>query len=158
GQNDTAAEANRAALAIEPQHLPTLAASAPLAAAMGRDDDAVALYERARAAGPDAPGLAEGDGVVLLRMQRPDAAGEAFRKELALDGARAVSRAGLGACLRVEGRLLEALSELERARDLDPSRAATYVDLAETYERLNRGADAEEALVRAEALDAGAST
>jgi len=67
---------------------------------------------------------------------------EAYR--LALERAPNVAgyHAALGTVLALQGRLEEALAELERAVDLDATDGAAYARLADVYEALGRTADA----------------
>jgi tetratricopeptide (TPR) repeat protein len=157
-QREAALEAYGTSLGIEPEHLPTLIAAATLDAALGRDDTASERFARARALGPDTRGLAGAHGEVLLRTKQVDAAAEAFRKELGLDESNAAAHAGLGACLRLQGRAVEALAELERARALDPASATMHLELAHVYDALNRSDEARASLHEAETRGANDPT
>ncbi|HTS01729.1 MAG TPA: tetratricopeptide repeat protein, partial [Thermoanaerobaculia bacterium] len=65
-----------------------------------------------------------------------------FRRAVDLDAENAAARWQLGRALLEDGRIDEAVSQLEEARRLDPEAADTRKTLAEAYERAGRVADA----------------
>ena len=65
-----------------------------------------------------------------------------FRRAVDLDRDNAAARWQLGRALLEDGRIDEAVSQLEEARRLDPEAADTRKTLAEAYERAGRVADA----------------
>ncbi|HVO50013.1 MAG TPA: tetratricopeptide repeat protein, partial [Thermoanaerobaculia bacterium] len=65
-----------------------------------------------------------------------------FRRAVDLDRDNAAARWQLGRALLEDGRIDEAVSQLEEARRLDPEAVDTRKTLAEAYERAGRVADA----------------
>ena len=74
---------------------------------------------------------------------------EQFRRAVELDRNSGPARSGLGRLLLADGRINEAISELEAAHRLDPEDGSFRRALAEAYEKAGRPADA--ARLRAEA-------
>jgi tetratricopeptide (TPR) repeat protein len=108
----------------------------------GRLDEALALIERARAAAPAAPGIANQLGLVLLRMERWEAAAAAFGEAIALDRGFAPALANRGMALTALARLDAAAGDFEAAAALDPDNLVALDGLAGLA--LRRG-EAEEA-------------
>lgn len=112
----------------------------------GRLDEALVLIERARTAAPAAAGIANQHGLVLLRMERWEAAVAAFGEAVALDPGFAPGRANRGMALTALARLDAAAADFEAAAAVDPDNLVALNGLAALA--LRRG-DAEQARRRA---------
>ncbi|MGA7158624.1 MAG: tetratricopeptide repeat protein [Acidobacteriaceae bacterium] len=83
--------------------------------------DAIALYKRALALGPDTPDLREDFGVAYLQQNDIDHALEQFHAGLALDPSSAHLHYDLGLAYKLKDDLVSAVPEFQRAQQLDPS-------------------------------------
>ncbi|MFZ9449205.1 MAG: tetratricopeptide repeat protein, partial [Alphaproteobacteria bacterium] len=118
-----AAEAYRAALAIDPRHVPALANLALALGALGRHDAALAAADEALAL---APGLAEAHGARAAGWRatgRAEEARAAIDAALALAPGNAPFHANRANALRDLGRLAEARDACDRAVALEPGLA-----------------------------------
>jgi predicted Zn-dependent protease len=86
---------------------------------------------------------------LLLALDRPKELEQALRQWTAADEANAGWRVALGFLLAEEGRLAEAVAQLEAAEKADELGPAAYRALADWYLVLNRRAQRERALVAA---------
>ena len=77
---------------------------------------------------------------------------ELFEQAIAADPANAVALSNYGRLLTLAFSLDRAIELLEAARDLQPSDAQAWLDLATAYERAQRFRESREAQVRAQAL------
>ena len=80
---------------------------------------------------------------------------ELFEQALAADPANVVALSSYGRLLTLAFSLDRAIELLEAARDLQPSDAQAWLDLATAYERAQRFRESREAQVRAQALVGG---
>jgi Flp pilus assembly protein TadD len=104
---------------------------------------AITALERAVALAPNNAGFRA--NVATARLRAGDGAGaeKDFRKALALDSNNYSAGQNLGAFLSNQNRLGEALPYLEQATRHPDCQIETILNLASTYERLHRLADAE---------------
>lgn len=116
-QGDTASAEScyRAALAASPRSIEPAVNLGALLRQSGRHDDAAAILDEALHRCGDSPLLHEQLGLVELERNRPNAAELAFRHALSLAPERATLRANLAESLGDQGRLTEAVAELDRA-------------------------------------------
>ncbi len=91
-------------------------------------------------------------GIMLTRLDRPDAAEARFRESIACDPKFAPAHYQLGLTLEKKGRAADAVSELEEAARLDPAAAEAQYALARVYRRAGDDAKADSALRRFEEL------
>ncbi len=91
-------------------------------------------------------------GLMLSRLDRPDAAEARFRESIACDPRFAAAHYQLGLALEKKGRAPEAVGELEEAARLDPAAAEAEYALARVYRRAGDNAKADRALQRFEEL------
>jgi Flp pilus assembly protein TadD len=91
-------------------------------------------------------------GLMLSRLDRPDAAEARFRESIACDPRFAAAHYQLGLALEKKGRAAEALGELEEAARLDPAAAEAQYALARVYRRAGEETKADRALQRFEEL------
>jgi tetratricopeptide (TPR) repeat protein len=95
----------------------------------GRDQEALASFDRAIAVWPSYIPAYQEKGVVLGRMGRLAEAEEAFRETLRRSPAYDAAHYNLGLVLRRQGRAAEAERELRKALLLDPSYARAWAEL-----------------------------
>ena len=91
-------------------------------------------------------------GIMLTRLDRPDAAEARFRESIACDPRFALAHYQLGLALEKKGRAADALAELEEAARLDPAAAEAQYALARVYRRGGDDTNADRALQRFEEL------
>jgi TolB-like protein/Tfp pilus assembly protein PilF len=147
GDARTAEEGFRRALELDGNSLNALHWYSHLLMQQKRWDESLALCTRLLALDPlgfwnvhlGEHYLAAGDRAKAL---------EQFRRAVELDSSSGPARGALGHMLLVDGRLDEAVSELETAHQLDPEDGGFRGWLAEAYEKAGRPKDA--ALLRAE--------
>ncbi len=115
--------------------------------------DAIPLYQRALALGPDTPDLREDFGVAYLQQSDIDHALEQFRAGLALDPSSAHLHYDLGLALKLKDDLAAAVPEFQRAEQLDPSLPDPAYTLGVIYMQQGRFPDAIKQLKQAAALE-----
>ena len=91
-------------------------------------------------------------GLMLTRLDRPDAAEARFREAIACDPRFAAAHYQLGLVLEKKGRTADAVAELEEAARLDPTATEAPYALARVYRRAGDDAKADRALRRFEEL------
>jgi Flp pilus assembly protein TadD len=91
-------------------------------------------------------------GIMLTRLDRPDAAEARFRESIACEPRFALAHYQLGLALERRGRAADALAELEEAARLDPAAAEAQYALARVYRRAGDGEKADRARQRFEEL------
>jgi tetratricopeptide (TPR) repeat protein len=89
-------------------------------------------------------------GLMLSRLDRPDAAEARFRESVACDPKFAPAHYQLGLALEKKGRAAEAEAELEEAARLDPAAPEAQYALARVYRRAGDQEKADRALQRFE--------
>jgi tetratricopeptide (TPR) repeat protein len=117
------------------------------------DDGAIAEFEAAIKADPNAPDVHFGYGYLLWKVLKFDQAEKAFRSELKNNPEHPLALAYLGDTEIRLNRSAEAMPYLERALRLRPSVAIAHVDLSIIYEGEGRNEDAIEELKTASKLD-----
>jgi tetratricopeptide (TPR) repeat protein len=124
--------------------------------ALGRLDEAQRSWEEAirldRERATRSPWPSLNLGLLMTRLDRPDAAETRFRESLACDPGFALAHYHLGLVLEKKGPATEAVAELEEAAWLDPASAEAQYALARVYRRGGDGEKADRALRRFEQL------
>jgi predicted O-linked N-acetylglucosamine transferase (SPINDLY family) len=105
---------------------PTLVNYGLALSAMGRNDEALASFDRALAAGADPFATHFNRGNALRALGRPAEALAAYERALAQDGAQAGARYQRALTLAELGRTAEALGEFDRAIALRPDSADAF--------------------------------
>lgn len=108
----------------------------------GNAADALPLYQRALALGPDTPTLREDFGVAYLQQSDLDHAIQQFRAGLALEPDSAHLHYDLGLALKLKDDLAAAVPEFERSAQLDPSLPDPPFTLGILYMQQGRFPDA----------------
>jgi tetratricopeptide (TPR) repeat protein len=120
--------------------------------ALGRFDEAERSFEEAlrlnRAEKARSPWPALNLGLLLTRLDRPEAAEARFRESLAADPRFPQARYQLGVALEKRSLVAEAITELEEAARLDPAYAEPQYALARVYRRSGDKQRADRALER----------
>ena len=104
---------------------------------------------------PSARAIDEASGGALTRLLESgdiETAIELFEQAIAADPANVVALSNYGRLLTLAFSMDRAIELLEAARDLQPSDAQAWLDLATAYERAQRFRESREAQVRAQAL------
>jgi tetratricopeptide (TPR) repeat protein len=114
-------------------------------AARGELEQAIACYEKVRAACPLAPGVYHNLGSTLCRLRRFPEALDQFQKAKALAPGNADIHHNLGWVLQQMDRLDEALACYQQAVRLDPRLHGSYNNLANCLQSLGRFAEARDA-------------
>jgi tetratricopeptide (TPR) repeat protein len=118
-------------------------------AARGELEQAIACYEKVRAAHPLAPGVYHNLGSTLCRLRRFPEALAQFQKAKALAPNGADIHHNLGWVLQQMDRLDEALAYYQQAVRLNPRLHGSYNNLANCLQSLGRADEAREAYRRA---------
>lgn len=127
----------------------------------GNAEEAVATLKRRLQSKPDDPDLLYLLGEALLRSgaQPGDeayrAAQAAFEKSIKLDPTTCLPRVSLGKMYLEEGRVEDAVSQLEKARAADPKEKSTYWQLAMAYRKQGRAEEQKEVLLSLKKLNDG---
>jgi Flp pilus assembly protein TadD len=103
---------------------------------LGRQEEAIAAFQRAIELDPNAAAPHNGLGNVYRDLGRQEEAIAAFQRAIELDPTNAISHNGLGEVYRALGRLEEAIAAYERAIVIDPDFAYPYGGLAGVYRRI----------------------
>ncbi len=136
GRLDVAERIYRAVLELDPQDVNALHFLGVLLHQRGDSSGGVALIERALTLAPDAPGMWNNLGNVLLEMMKVDEASAAYRRCLALAPEFADAHNNLGTIHRSRGEWAEAEAAYLRAIAAQPERIEAYDNMA----ALNRAA------------------
>jgi Tfp pilus assembly protein PilF len=148
GKSDDARGSFERAVELDPKSVPALAYLGSTFAERGQYAEAVALYERAIAAGPGfaVPYYLAAD--TLLKLPQTD--GPRVERYLAraveLDPDFASAHLALGKLYVRAGRWTDATAEFERVTRLDAQSAEAFYQLGRVYVRLKRTTDAQRAL------------
>lgn len=110
---------------------------------LSRYPDAEAEYRKALEADPDDPAHPYNLGVCLLKQSKSEAAIDALKKSVALDGTFEPALTNLGAAYLGKDQNEAARQALEKAILADPESPAAHYNLGLAYERLDRPRDAE---------------
>lgn len=122
----------------DPASLPALRALVEALHADGRSDEALRRVAAAVETHPEAPGLRDLHGRLLLRAGRPEAARQAFERALEAEAEHAGALQGLAALAARSGDVEGALSLLERAEEAEPERADVRYSTARLLLRMGR--------------------
>jgi len=117
---DAAIEAHRRALAIDPNHLPTLLAISRLLVERGRIDEAMPWLMNALAIAPDEPDVLSLNGCALKTIGEVSQAIDLFRQALDLQPSHLEASMFLGGCLSDQGLFAEAENVLRKALERFP--------------------------------------
>jgi tetratricopeptide (TPR) repeat protein len=140
-----------AALAVKPDLLDALLASAKLKRIRLACEDAVPQYEKAESIRPTFEG-AYGLGVCRSYLQDDETAIKWFERAIQRDARAAVAWAGLGESLVKLRRETEAIPKLQRAIALEPAMGEAYYALGRAYQAAGDKIRAQEAFHKAESL------
>jgi tetratricopeptide (TPR) repeat protein len=91
-------------------------------------------------------------GIELLAQQKWQQSQQHFERSISLDDSNWIAFLGLGTARLMQGNAQEAVTALERSRDLNPNYPDTYYNLACAYSRLRNKAKALESLRQAVGL------
>ncbi len=116
------------------------------------DQNAFAWFERCREMDPDYLPLLAHLGEASLNRGKMAEAAAAFERALSLNSNSIYARIGLSRIALREGKAELSRQHLITATEIDTLSREVYGLLAETYRRLGRGAEAEDAQKRAQAL------
>lgn len=131
-----------AAIAAHPDRADLYALAASAAARSGMPDHAVTLYRQAIAVdGPASPFTAH-LGRLLLDIDRPPDALNAFKSRIAAVPEDATAWYGAGQALLAMSCFPEAVTSLSESIRLAPSEGRSYFALGQTYEQMGLAADA----------------
>jgi len=108
----------------------------------GQYAEAGKTLARAVTLNPDLPEVYASYGMALMKAGDAEAAGRAFRQELARDPASYVANLNLGILLRGQGKLDEAMPLLRRAKDIRPHDAQALLEIGKTHMAAARWAEA----------------
>jgi tetratricopeptide (TPR) repeat protein len=148
GQHPEAVKEVRAALALSPGN-PEIESALAEALMIAHDlDEAIPLIERLLAQAPDDPSLLLMLGDALLEQQQVDRAIPVLERALKVPQPLPHARASLGRAYVQAGRHADALPHLEAATTGGDATATaeTYLQLARTYQALQRPAEAQKAM------------
>jgi predicted O-linked N-acetylglucosamine transferase (SPINDLY family) len=133
---DAAIEAHRRALAIDPNHLPTLLAISRLLVERGRIDEAMPWLMNALAIAPDDPDVLSLNGCALKTIGEIAQAIDLFRQALDLQPSHLEASMFLGGCLSDQGLFAEAEKVLRKALESFPEHIELRSRLASTLRSL----------------------
>jgi tetratricopeptide (TPR) repeat protein len=119
----------------------------------GRQEEAVAEYQRAIELDPQGALPHHGLGNVYVDQGRQEEAVAAYQRAIELDPKLAAPHHGLGNVYRSLGRQEEAVAEYRRAIEFDPQDASSHHELGTVYRLLGRQEEAVAAYQRAIDLD-----
>ncbi len=139
GQNQTALDEIRQALAARPDMPEAIGLRALVLAAMGDGAGAEASFQRAMQLAPADGGIVHNHGWFLCNERRFAEADAAFDRAIAVPRYDGIARSWMakGACLARAGRWADAEKALSRSYELDPTSPVTAFNLAEVL--LRRG-------------------
>lgn len=126
---------------------------APLYAAQGEYEKAIAACQQAIALDPKDASPHHGLGNVYADLGRTDDAIAAYQQAIALDPKNALPHNGLGIVYRQLGRTDDAIASFQQAIELDPKFAAPHNRLGNVYRQLGRTDEAIVAYQQAIKLD-----
>lgn len=147
---DAAQESCGRALRINSQLAPVRVTLGRIAGARGRDQDAVAEYQRALAIDPSYFDAYQGLAKTLVRLEKSQEAEKAYRKAIDLRQGYWRGHKELGVFYYMQGRYAEAEACFLKAKDLAPENfqiANIYSNLGGVYIQTGRLAEAERMLL-----------
>jgi len=112
-------------------------------AGLGRQEEAIAAFQRAIELDPTLAAPRNGLGAVYAGLGRQEEAIAAYRRAIELDPTDAYPHNGLGTVYRALGRQEEAIAAYQRAIELDPTLATPHNNLGDEYLQLGRLEEAE---------------
>jgi len=121
----------------------------------GREDLAIAQFERALEIRPDDDGAMNELGVALLQKGRVDDAVGQFERALAIAPDRAETHLNLGVALLGKGRADEAAVHFRRVLILEPGNAKAHKNLAAAFQQKGRWDEAAAQFQRAAEIEPG---
>lgn len=108
----------------------------------GQYAEAEKTLARAVSLNPELPEVFAYYGTALMKAGDAEAAGRAFRQELARDPGSYLANLNLGCLLRDRGKLDEAMPRLRRAREIRPHAAQAQLELGKAYLAASRWPEA----------------
>ena len=108
-----------------------------------RFEEAVALYEKARAIDANSPYVNHNLAVALLRLRRYDEADDAYRRALERDPTISAAYYGRGLIAKQRGQLYPARDFIIRASQLDPNEPTYRYALSQIFYRMDKSDEAE---------------
>lgn len=154
GELESARAAYERALAIDPTDFHALNGLAQLLMRERRDDDALAVLDRALKAWPDEPTFIEALGTARFRRGELAQAETAFRRATQVQPGSVVAWADLNAVLVRQGRLEDALAALRQGLALRPD-ARLYENLGTNLFALGRYVESAEAFEQGVSAEKG---
>jgi len=127
-----------AALALDKAYLAALYNKAASLAALGRHEQALALYEKIVSTTPAFAAAWIGRGLSQSDLKRFDEAIVSFSKAIELDARNPTAPFNLGNALLALGRLEDGLARYDRAIELDPGFVDAHYNRAEALRSLRR--------------------
>jgi tetratricopeptide (TPR) repeat protein len=129
---------------------------------LGKTDEALRVYEHAvtlnREPKLNSPWPPLNLGILLVRLNRLDEAGQLFREALQFNPSFSPAHYQLGSVLEKQGETSQAIEELKRASDLDPADPKSHYALARIYRRSNDERQAKQEIEAFESLRAKSPT
>ena len=126
---DASIEAYNRALALEPNHLPSLLAISRLLMSRGSIDQAMPWLMNALAMAPENTEALCCTGIALKMIDEIEQAKDLFRQALAIDADHVESAVFLAGCLSDQGRCEEASTHYRHVLTLDPGNAGCRIGL-----------------------------
>ena len=126
GRTDEAAVHFRAALTIDPDHVPSNFNLGIVLVREGRPEEAIERFRRALKAEPDSARIHAALGDALLKGRRYDEAIAAYERVLQVDPNNVGILLNLGSALDGAGRLDEAIARTGRALEIEPDSADVH--------------------------------
>ena len=108
----------------------------------GQYAEAQKLLERAVSLNPELPEVFAYYGMALMKAGDAEAAGAAFRQQLARDPGNYAANLNLGSLLRAQGKLAEAMPLLLRAKTIRPQAEEAQIELGKAYGAAKRWPEA----------------
>jgi serine/threonine-protein kinase len=140
------------AIALSPAYASAQQWYAEHLAAIGRTDEAIAMYERAVSLDPLSLIIHAVGGIVYSAARQPERGIEHCQKAIAIDSTFVPARLYLGISHITADRFADAIATLEQARPLWPDSPAILAGLGYSYARAGREPDAREMIAAIQAL------
>lgn len=149
GDHDRAIQICERYLGDHPGDIRGLAMKAAFLTRAGYAEEAARVLQTTSELHPEIRGLPRAIGTVLLKANRPEAAGDAFREAARADPEDVEALINCGASLVVGGRTREAAKVLREALKVDPRRPEVLNNLGVAHLRLGHGKSAATNIKRA---------
>ena len=111
---------------------------------VGREDEAIEVFQRVRQANPRNVSALSQLGTLLMARKRYDDAAEALKAAIAASPGQAWLHESLGRCRELAGQLGAALGSYRRALEIDPADRASRNAVQRLRARLGSGAEREQ--------------